>query len=243
MARITIQFINEELSKDNWKCISEKYKNLDSELTFKCNEGHEVVSTWKKIRKNRLCPVCSTNVVARSANIAALPKGKGVYRTLALDQSSRATGWSVYDDKELVGYGVFNAKKGTPLGRIVDLCDWLVSMINNWKPDLLGIEETQYNGNFVGGHNVFKLLSQVMGAIMITSVREKVRIETVLIPTWRSHCGVKGNKRPEQKRSAQLLVKRWHDISVTDDESDAICIGKYFSDTFSGPVIGEELRR
>lgn len=243
MARITIEQIKKELEGDGWKCQSTEYKNLDTLMTFICHEGHEVTSTWKKIRKKRVCPVCSTSSMSNNANIAALPKGKGVYRTLGLDQSSQATGWSVYDDKKLVAYGVFNASKSTPLNRIVELCDWLVSMIDSWKPDLVGIEETQYNAKFAGGHNVFKLLSQVMGAVMITTAREKVRVETVLIPTWRKHCGVKGNKRADQKKSAQVLVKRWHDITVSDDESDAICIGKYFSDTFSTPVIGEEIRR
>ena len=31
----------------------------------------------------------------------------------------------------------------------------------------------------------------------------------------------------------QLLVKKWFDISVTDDESDAIGIGKYVAETFN----------
>ena len=32
MARITLDTINEELAPTGWKCISEEYKNLDSEL-------------------------------------------------------------------------------------------------------------------------------------------------------------------------------------------------------------------
>ena len=31
------------------------------------------------------------------------------------------------------------------------------------------------------------------------------------------------------KKSMQLLVKEWHDISVTNDEADAVGIGKYLS--------------
>lgn len=32
MARITINSINEDLKNTGWKCLSETYKNLDSEL-------------------------------------------------------------------------------------------------------------------------------------------------------------------------------------------------------------------
>lgn len=34
-----------------------------------------------------------------------------------------------------------------------------------------------------------------------------------------------GKTRPEQKKAAQQLVKQQYDISVTQDEADAICIG------------------
>ena len=50
-------------------------------------------------------------------------------------------------------------------------------------------------------------------------------------PTWRAHCQVKGKTRADKKRSLQLLVKDWFDVSVTEDEADAIGIGKYASET------------
>lgn len=216
-------------------------------MTFVCPEGHVVEQTWGKMRNKLFCPVCAKNVKKQVVNIAAKPKTEK-YRVLALDQSSHKTGYSVYDGTELIAYGVFEATKIKPLDRICQICDWLDSMISNWKPDEIGIEETQYNAH--GGsssdqivaHDAFKLLSQVMGAIMITGSRGKCKISTVLIPTWRHHCGVKGRYRTDQKRSAQMLVKQWHDVLVSDDESDAICIGKYFADTHikSKPIIGDD---
>ena len=44
------------------------------------------------------------------------------------------------------------------------------------------------------------------------------------------HCGVKGKSRPDKKRSMQRLVKEWFGLNPTEDECDAIGIGKYFSD-------------
>lgn len=229
MAKITITSIDEELSKYGWLCTSTKYVNLDTPLSFRCNEGHEVVTTWGKLRNKIVCPVCKNNVKKNIVNIQSKPKTSN-YRILALDQSSHKTGYSIYDGNELISYGVYESTKSEELDRIKDVCDWLDSMIVNWKPDEVGLEETQYNPNSGMGHDVFKLLSQVMGAIMITAARAKCKVSKVLIPTWRHYAGVKGNTRPDQKRSAQMLVKKWHDVNVTDDEADAICIGKYFAD-------------
>jgi len=242
MAKICIEDIQEELKKSNWKVLTPKYENLTTLMTFECNEGHKITTTWKEIRGKHKCPVCKSNPAIKMEDKSAVPKNKGAYRILALDQSSRKTGYSIYDNKKLISYGVYETKANSPLERIVDLSDWVISMIRSWQPDEVGLEEVQQNLNTDMGHDVFKLLAQVMGAVMLTTSRENVAIRTVLISKWRGHCGVKGNKRADQKRSAQLLVKQWYDISLTDDAADAICIGKYFSDTHQGPlVIGEWL--
>ena len=33
--------------------------------------------------------------------------------------------------------------------------------------------------------------------------------------------------KADKKKSAQLKVKEWYDVSVTNDEADAVCIGRY----------------
>jgi hypothetical protein len=43
MSKITIQEIQEVLLPENWQVISTEYKNLDTELTFQCPEGHRVL--------------------------------------------------------------------------------------------------------------------------------------------------------------------------------------------------------
>ena len=42
----------------------------------------------------------------------------------------------------------------------------------------------------------------------------------------KSSCGVTGKNRSDQKRSAQLRVKALYNIDVTQDEADAILIGR-----------------
>ena len=216
-------------------------------MKFQCPQGHIVESTWSKLRNRRICPTCIANLKAPIQQMPSKAKKEGVYRVLALDQSSHKTGYSIFDGKELIGHGVFETTKINPFERLFELQTWLNSMIANWKPDMAGIEEVQYNPNInsssdqVHAHDIFKLLAQVMGVVIITTMQAKCTIKTVLIQTWRHHCGVRGSKRIDQKRSAQMLVKQWYGLEVTDDESDAICIGKYFAENHKEqPPIGDD---
>lgn len=234
MPKITLEDIKNTLKNSAWSCESKNYVNLKTPMTFRCPEGHLVENTWEKMRNKQVCPVCKANLKKKIVNIDSKPKTEA-FRVLALDQSSNLTGYSIYDNQSLISYGVFETSKSAPFERIVELCDWLQSMLEMWKPDLVGLEDIQYrpgknNTATEQNHNTFKLLGQVMGGLIVTIARSKCKVDTVLIPTWRGHCKVKGNTRVDQKRSAQLLVKQWYDITVTDDESDAICIGKYFAD-------------
>ena len=99
MSKIKVEDIRKELEPFNWKLISDEYHNLDSELIFECDEGHTIYSTWKKIRNKKECPICNKNKY-KSQDAKIIPK-TGSKRSLALDQSTRITGWSVYDDELL----------------------------------------------------------------------------------------------------------------------------------------------
>ena len=84
MPRITIESINEELKEFGWSCVSEAYKNLETELEFKCEEGHSLFAPWKKIRTKRECPRCKDNKLKEKV-LKAEPKKKGKKRILAID--------------------------------------------------------------------------------------------------------------------------------------------------------------
>jgi hypothetical protein len=46
---------------------------------------------------------------------------------------------------------------------------------------------------------------------------------TIPPSVWRSTCEIKGRKREEQKKNAQLFVKNKFNIDVDEDIADAIC--------------------
>lgn len=224
MARITIEQINAELAPDNWKLISTEYKNLDSELIFECDEGHKVYSTWKKIRTKRECPLCKQNQF-KEVEQTLLPKKKGEYRILALDQATHISGWALFSDGRLLRYGTFETLAKEEIERDFQIKNWLINMIENWKPDFVALEGIQYEEKF--GITTFMTLARLQGILMDTLYELGIEYTLCHTQTWRSSCGVKGRSRVDRKRSMQLLVKQWYDVSVSDDCADAIGIGHY----------------
>ena len=229
MSRITLGTIEQELKDTGWKCVSTEYKNLESELHFLCEEGHDVYSTWKKIRTRRECPICKHNTFKKLVETVK-PKVKGQKRVLALDQATHTTGWSIFDGDQLVRYGTFNTEIKDETARINAIKNWMLSMISNWSPDCVAIEGIQFQDESSGQKvsvTVFQGLARLQGVLMEACYALKVDFVVCPTNTWRNHCGVKGRYRADKKRSMQLIAKKEYDISVTDDEADAIGIGKY----------------
>lgn len=228
MPRITIDQIQQELSTENWKLTSTEYKNLDTQMEFKCPEGHKVFSTWGRLRTKRECPVCKQNKFRGTNEI--IKKNSKENRVLGLDQATHLTGWSIFDGSKLIQYGVFDAGDNEDeVIRFHEVKMWLMSMIENWAPDIIGIEGIQYQQNM--GVTTFQTLARLQGVLLDLCVELGIPYKICPTNTWRAHCKVKGSTRHDKKRSMQLLVKEWYDISITEDEADAIGIGKFVADS------------
>lgn len=232
MAKITIEEIQRVLAQDGWKIESTQYVNLDSELTFICNEGHSVYSNWKKIRNKRECPRCKDNKFKNQSSVVK-PSEDGTIRLLALDQASHTTGWAVFDNNKLIRFGAFTTSKSDEIARDSAIKDWLLSMIETYRPQRVALEGIQLQEDDGTGRKsplVFQLLARLQGILMECLYSNNIDYMVCPTNTWRHHCGVKGKFRSDRKRSMQMLVKQWYDVSVSDDEADAIGIGKYASE-------------
>lgn len=242
MSRIKPEDIAANISEFHWKLISTTYTNLDGELEFECPEGHRVFSSWKKMRAKLECPTCKANELSKvDAEIKAKPRG--TYRVIALDQASHITGYSIFDDGKLVKYGTFRTELSDEIARCSAIKSWLLSIITSWKPDYIGFEGIQFQEEGGGrsmGVTVFQTLARLQGILMETCYTTKVPYTVCPTNTWRHACGVKGRTRADKKRSMQLLVKQWYDISVSDDESDAIGIGRYLISTINKNTVTED---
>lgn len=150
---------------------------------------------------------------------------------IALDQSTSISGYSVYKNNSLIDYGHLSPS-GDYLHRIVKLVKWLDSQIDKYFGDKITvlIEEIQLQQtpDSKGLLNVetFKKLAHCQGALLEYLVEHEIPYLIIPSSTWKSKCGVKGKGRVEQKKNAQLYVEKEFGIKATQDEADAICIGK-----------------
>ena len=232
MSKIKVEDIRKAAIDNGWELISTEYKNLSTELTFICNEGHEINIPYKKVRDKWECPLCKANKYYNFSE-EVRPKSKGVQRAIGLDQATHITGYSIFDNEELVYAGTFEATAEDEIARDVQIQNWLIQLIHNWKPDIVGLEGIQlqqFNDKMVGV-TTYQTLARLQGILMATCYNLKVDYMICPPATWRNHSGVKGRSRADKKRSMQNKIKEWFDITVSDDVADAIGIGKYINET------------
>lgn len=235
MGRFNINDLKIEFKELGWELVSDKYTNLSTQLEMICPNGHTVYQTYDKFRKNHICPICARKELNTKDNIERKPKAKGVKRVLALDQATKVSGWSVFDNDLLIKYGKFATKSNEQDIRIEEVKNYLINMIDFWKPDKVILEDIQLqqfgtkSSNNIEGVTTFKTLARLQGVLINTLLEYEIPYEVVHTAVWREHCGVKGKSRSDKKRSAQLIVKDIYNVNVTQDEADAICIGLYGS--------------
>jgi Holliday junction resolvasome RuvABC endonuclease subunit len=222
MTKLLISDIKADLSLKRWTLLSSIYQNLDGELEMLCPEGHKCFMSLKQWRKKQECPTCTANVYNTLKEITTVQKKAGVFRILALDDSTTMTGWAVFDNEELVGYSKIEMTQKLPIDRITALKQWLLSMLIKWHPDLVAIEDIQQQDNI----QIFKVLAQLQGVLLNALIENNYEFDIIHVATWRSFCGVKGKTRSELKKQAQEKIKEWYDVTVTQDEADAICLGR-----------------
>ena len=233
MAKISIEEIKACIQPDGWQLISSTYQNLDSNLEFKCNKGHTVIAPFKRIRENRICPTCMRERL-KTKEFHNTKKKQGDYRILALDQATHISGYAVFNNKNLIDYGSFEAIGDNDIERSVSVKQWMISLIDQYEIDFVGLEGIQYQT--AAGVTTFETLARLQGILAATCVEEKIQYKIIPTNTWRNHCGVKGKSRPDRKRSMQRLVEEWFKLRPSEDECDAIGIGKYYSDIQSPKI-------
>ena len=149
-------------------------------------------------------------------------------RILALDQSSRVSGWAVFDGDTLIEYGKFDVSSIYELGeRLHQIRLKVKNLIDKYEVDKVILEDIYMDGQRVNNVQTFKALAEVFGVLYELCIDINKPVDAVLAGTWKSGLGVKGKTRTEQKRSAQAWAQSHYNVKATQDESDAVCIGAY----------------
>lgn len=232
MSTINIYSVANHLEENGWRLLSTEYKNLKTELEMECPKGHKQTFTYEQWRKHPICEVCQGGDTTRVKKRDVPPKPLDAQRVLALDAATNITGWAVYDNGTLVSYGTVKMDRNDSTEkRINDMKKWLARVLVEWEVDFAGIEGIQLQQYGKGNFQVelYRTLAQLQGVLIDTLFEACVDYDLAYAVEWRKYCGVgEGIGRENKKKQAQDKVKTWYNIDCTQDEADAICIGKYF---------------
>lgn len=235
MGKINIYTVQNALEAEGWKLVSETYQNLKSPLQMICPAGHSQEQTFETWRKHKLCDICLAGDPYKVKKNKVPKKDTSKQRILALDAATGVTGYAIYDDKVLVGYGTYKTNSTlSATERINQVKNWLKAALKEWEPDFVGIENIQLQKYGASAAQVqvktFQTLANLQGVILDTIFESGIEDELVYPSEWRAYCGVNDGDqhRDAKKKAAQTKVKVWYDMDCSEDEADAICIGKYF---------------
>ena len=140
---------------------------------------------------------------------------------LALDQSSRITGFAVFQDGLLTKVGKFTLEDVDFGVRLCKFKKKISQLIEDYNINQVAFEEIQLQQNV----DTFKKLAMVYGVTMYTVQDYDIPYEIISSNTWKSQCGIKKSTREPEKKQAQQFVQDKYGIKVTQDEADATCIG------------------
>lgn len=150
-------------------------------------------------------------------------------RILALDQSSRVSGWALFDDDELIEYGKIDLSNEPQIGeRLHKLRCLIRDMIQELKIEKVILEDIYMDGQKINNVQTFKILAEVFGVLFELCIALNIPVEAVLAGTWKSTLNIKGKTRLEQKSAAQTWVAENYGLKVVQDIADAICIGSHY---------------
>lgn len=144
-------------------------------------------------------------------------------RLLSLDQSSRTSGYAIFEDSKLVQCGTFTFDDDDFGIRLLKIRARIYSLIQEYKIDKVAFEDIQMQDNVM----TFKKLAEVYGVVQELLTEIKMPYEIVLAATWKSTLKIKGSKRDEQKHNAKEWVISTYGIKPSQDACDAICIGAH----------------
>lgn len=144
-----------------------------------------------------------------------------------MDQSTRVSGYCLFDNGEYVESGVVDMSKSeldTP-ERSFEMAKALWDVIEKYKPDHLVIEDTQQQNNV----KTVIILARLQGMIIGYAEAHEIKVHILLPTAWRKALNyVQGPKvkRAELKQQSADYVKRQYGFDLSEDENEALCINE-----------------
>ena len=152
-------------------------------------------------------------------------------KVLALDLSTKSTGWAVFENKKLVDSGCITASSTNVLNRISKITDELRIIYDRYLPDDIIVEEVLPE-DVRHNQQVFKALMYMQAAVALEFNKSGKKLNFYVSSEWRKKCGIRtgrGITRDMVKAADIKFVKDNYNIDANDDVCDAICIGHAYT--------------
>lgn len=149
-------------------------------------------------------------------------------RILALDASTKSTGYACYSEDDKIVYGTITASSTSLEKRISIMRDGILDLIKKYNIDTIVLEEVRPDNINI---NVTKALNWLQGCIVVAiyEYNKKINVNFIGPSSWRSKLGIQGYriKREEQKKKDIDFANKCFNLNLDysqDDEADALCI-------------------
>lgn len=151
---------------------------------------------------------------------------------LALDASTKSTGFAVFKNKELLVCNCITASSTDLYKRIHKMIDSILTIVEQMNITQIVMEEVipDHSKNT----NTFRALMYLQALIHIEmhDKHPEVQIEMIYPSSWRSVCGIedgRSSKREQKKQRDIDFANRTYGLSLSnDDVADAVCIAHAF---------------
>lgn len=147
-------------------------------------------------------------------------------RVISFDQSTRCSGYAVFEDGEYICSGVIDMSKSQleTDKRSFEMARRLWKILNEYKPDHLVLEDTQQQNNV----KTVIVLARLQGMIIGYAEAHKIKVHILLPSAWRKALDyIQGPKvkRAELKQQSADYVRKHFGFNLSEDENEAICEG------------------
>lgn len=144
---------------------------------------------------------------------------------LALDLSSKSTGWAVATDGVYEVSGCITASSTDYIARIYKICEAIAELIKKYDIEKIYCEEVRPEQN----SHTQKVLIQLQSKVVFTAweINKKITVDFLTPSAWRAAVGIqtgRGIKREALKAADIKYVELTYGKKVNDDEADAIGI-------------------
>lgn len=158
-------------------------------------------------------------------------------KILSLDQSTSCTGYSIFDNEELIEYGTIRPSKKICEINMHSIFLRIIDLIEKNNPNKILIEDVymkmqkiynQKTKEWEWKFNVatHKILSNLQGMLIAYFVLHQIEFEIIHPSSWQKLIKKKG---AVSKEETQYFVNKKYSINIKNDNiSDSIAIGLYF---------------